>query len=93
MDSFDQLIELANNARDKLEEFYKSNQDVTLEQASINYDKSKEICEGIQKKLDTIEMKEPESGAGYDYDKCVYYLAKDVLNMYEYSASPSIPQS
>lgn len=86
MDSFDQLIELTNEAKDRYEEFLKANHNPTLKQADENYSKSKEVCKSIQEKLDGIKMSEDRSGCGYGYDRCVYYMTKDILNMYEYSA-------
>lgn len=55
-----------------------------MEQASANYKKGMETCEAIQKRMDEIKM--AEHSPGYGYDRCVYYMAKDVLNMYEYGA-------
>jgi hypothetical protein len=86
MDPFDQLIELANEAKDGYEEFLKSNLNPTMEQADENYRKSKEICKSTQEKLDGIKMSEDRSGCGYGYDRCVYYRVKDILNMHEYLA-------
>lgn len=87
MESFDQLIDLAHEAGDRFKEFTKIDHDiVTMEQASANYRKSKEICSAIQKRLDEIKMSEARSDCRYGYDRCAYYMARDVLNMYEYGA-------
>lgn len=87
MESFDQLVDLAHEASDRFREFTKIDHDATtMEQASVNYQKSKEICGAIQKRLDDVKMSEIGNGSSYGYDRCVYYMAKDVLNMYEYGA-------
>lgn len=82
MDSFDQLIELVHEARDSYKNFLNKNQDVSVDQAFMNYYKSRQICEEIQEKMDKIEMR--KEGSGYGYDNCVYYMAKDYLNTYQY---------
>ena len=84
MDSFDQLIELAHEARDGCKNFMSKSLDVSVDQAFMNYHKSLEICKEIEEKMDKIEMK--KEGSGYVYDNCVYYMAKNWLNEYQYAA-------
>ena len=84
MDSFDQLIELVHEARDSYKNFLSTNPEVSVDQAFMNYHKSVEICKEIEDKMDKIEMR--KDGSGYGYDNCVYYMAKDWLNRYQYDA-------
>ncbi len=83
-DSFDQLIELTHEAQNAYKEFTKNRFDLTIEQAFMNYYKSKEICKDIQKRLDDVQIR--QDGSGFGYDNCVYYMARDWLNSCEYSS-------
>ena len=84
MESFDQLIELAHEARDSYENFLKTNLNVSVDKAFMNYYKSREICKGIVDKMDKIEIR--QGGSSFGYDKCVYYMAKESLIQYQYAA-------
>ena len=83
MDSFEQLIEFAHEARDSYKKFLEKNHDISIDQAFMNYHKSRQISEDIQNRMDKVEMK--KEGSGYGYDNCVYYMTMDSLHRYEYS--------
>src|SRR5574341_1782412 len=84
MDSFDQLIELVHEARDNYKNFLNKNLPISVDQSFMNYYKSQEICKEITDKMDKVEIR--KEGSGYGYDNCVYYMAKDWLNTYQYHA-------
>lgn len=84
MDSFDQLIDLVHEGRDNYKNFLNKNLEVSIDNAFMNYYKSLEMCKEIEDKMDKVEIR--KEGSGYGYDNCVYYMAKDWLNTYQYHA-------
>jgi|SRR6185312_1970285 len=84
MDSFDQLIELNHEAKAACTNFLNKKNDVSVKQAFMNFLQSEEISKEIENKMKKIEMR--KEGSGYGYDNCVYYMAKDWLHHYQYTA-------
>ncbi len=82
MDSFDQLMKLAHEAKESYENFISKDLKVTVEEAFLNYYKSRQICKDIQDKMAKIEKR--QDGGTYGYDMCVYYMA--LLTEYQYAA-------
>jgi cation transport ATPase len=77
-------LELNHKARDAFNEFIKNDPNQTIEQAFMNYYKSRQITKDITKRMDEIKIR--QEGSGYGYDLCVYYMAKDWMLSYEYAA-------
>src|SRR2546428_10854421 len=84
MDSFHQLIELAYEALNSLEKFLSKSRDLPIDEARNNYYKSQEICKAMVDKMNKVEIS--HEGSNFGYDSCVYYMAQDTLNQYQYAA-------
>jgi len=84
MNSFDQLMKLADEASESYKNFLDKNLNVTVDEALMDYYKSQEIRRTIEDKMDKIEKREDVSY--YIYDNCVYFMVRYLLRSYQYAA-------
>ena len=85
MNSFDQLLALNDEAKMACRSYMdKNKENMSVDEAFMDYLKSEEICKQIEDKMKKVEMR--KEGSGYGYDLCAYYMGKDWLTSYQYSA-------
>lgn len=84
MNSFDQLVELTHEAQNNCIRFLEKNQNVSIQEAFMNYLTSKQAFKDIKDKLDKVEIE--KDGYEFGYDNCMYYMGLDALHQYQNSA-------